>query len=317
MFVASRLALKQKEHIYDAARKVFTLVGLASLPGSFIANAPFGRFAPRSKFLTVNGRLGWVLMELWSPLGFIYAIHHSPLSTNPSSLSVPQMILIGCFLVHYLNRGFISPARAPSRSRMHVFMPLTGLFLNTTNGGLLGSYISSPLAHQYLQPESTFASPQFYIGIFLWAVGFLGNFWADEILSDIRRKGILKGKEEGQTKILHDMEYYGIPNGFLYRWISFPNYLCEWVEMLGWALAGSPIPSISDLEWLLTPSGIYSMVLTTPLSKFAPTLTPPWIFLLVEVCLMLPRAYKGHQWYKKKFGDSFPKDRKAVIPYIF
>ncbi|KAJ3800557.1 hypothetical protein GGU11DRAFT_742363 [Lentinula aff. detonsa] len=314
MFVPQRLALRQREGIYDAARKVFTIVGVTSLPGSFIVNAPFGRFAPQSESLTVNGRLGWVLMEVWSPLGFIYAIYHSPLSNKAAKLSMPQMILIGCFLIHYLNRGFISPARAPSRSRMHVFMPLTGLFLNTTNGGLLGSYISSPLAHQYLQPENTFASLQFYIGMFLWAVGFLGNFWADEILTDIRRKGVLRGKE---GKISNGTEYYGIPNGFLYRWISFPNYLCEWVEMFGWALAAAPVPRLADVEWLLTPSGIYSMVLTTPPSKFAPTLTPPWIFLLVELCLMIPRAYKGHQWYKQKFGDAFPKERRAVIPYIF
>ncbi|KAJ4479273.1 hypothetical protein J3R30DRAFT_3477079 [Lentinula aciculospora] len=310
------LALRQRENIYNVARKFFTIVGVASLPGSFLVNAPFGRFAPQSNFLAVDGRLGWVLMELWSPLGFIYGILNSPLSekSSESQLSMPQMILVGCYMVHYLNRGFISPARAPSRSRMHIFMPLTGLFLNTTNGGLLGSYISSPSAYQYLQPGNAFTSPHFYVGVFLWAIGFLGNFWADEILCDIRRKGILRGKEE---KVSHGTEYYGIPNGFLYRWISFPNYLCEWVEMFGWALAASPAPRLTDLIWLLTPGGIYSMALTTPPSKFAPTLTPPWIFLLVEICLMIPRAYKGHQWYKKKFGKAFPKDRKAVIPYIF
>ncbi|KAH7870504.1 uncharacterized protein C8R40DRAFT_1126059 [Lentinula edodes] len=313
MFVP-KLALRQRKSIYDVGRKFFTIVGVASLPGSFIVNAPFGRFTPRSPFLTIDGRLGWVLMELWSPLGFIYAMFNSPLSEESPRFSMPQIVLVSCFMVHYLNRGFLSPARAPSRSRMHVFMPLTGLILNTTNGGLIGSYISSPIAFQHLQPETAFSSPQFYIGVFLWAVGFLGNFWADEILSDIRKKGALRGKEK---KLSSGAEYYGIPHGFLYRWISFPNYLCEWVEMLGWALAASPIPKLTDLEWLLSVNGIYTMAFTTPPSQFAPTLTPPWIFLIVELCLMLPRAYKGHQWYKEKFGDAFPKERRAVIPYVF
>lgn len=31
---------------------------------------------------------------------------------------------------------------------------------------------------------------------------------------------------------------------------------------------------------------------------------------------MLPRAYKGHLWYKEKFGKDFPKDRKIVIPGV-
>ena len=31
---------------------------------------------------------------------------------------------------------------------------------------------------------------------------------------------------------------------------------------------------------------------------------------------MLPRAIKGHQWYKVKFRGEFPKERKAVIPGV-
>lgn len=51
--------------------------------------------------------------------------------------------------------------------------------------------------------------------------------------------------------------------------------------------------------------------------------TPPLLFALIEVCAMLPRAVRGHQWYHTKFGvegdgkgGRYPRARKAVIPYL-
>ena len=92
-------------------------------------------------------------------------------------------------------------------------------------------------------------------------------------------------------------EHYAIPHGWLYDYVSCPNYLCEWVEWFGFALAAAPLPLV-----------------TSQLGFFA-TIHPPWIFLLAEVLLMSPRALKTHQWYKNKFPD-YPKDRTAVIPYV-
>jgi len=42
-------------------------------------------------------------------------------------------------------------------------------------------------------------------------------------------------------------------------------------------------------------------------------LSPGWMFVLAEITSMLPRAIKGHEWYKEKFGDKYP-ERKVVIP---
>ncbi|QRW22687.1 3-oxo-5-alpha-steroid 4-dehydrogenase [Rhizoctonia solani] len=44
-------------------------------------------------------------------------------------------------------------------------------------------------------------------------------------------------------------------------------------------------------------------------------ITPTLLFVLVEVALMLPRAQRGHEWYHEKFDD-YPKERKAVIPFL-
>lgn len=50
---------------------------------------------------------------------------------------------------------------------------------------------------------------------------------------------------------------------------------------------------------------------------------PPFVFVLVEIAVMLPRAIKGHQWYHSKFGvegdgsgGRYPRQRKAVIPFF-
>jgi hypothetical protein len=38
-------------------------------------------------------------------------------------------------------------------------------------------------------------------------------------------------------------------------------------------------------------------------------------FLLFTIANLLPRALAHHKWYQQKFAD-YPKDRKAIIPFI-
>lgn len=101
----------------------------------------------------------------------------------------------------------------------------------------------------------------------------------------------------GQKKKKSKGEHYAIPHGLLYRFISYPNYFCEWAEWLGFAVAASPAPSVASL------------------SLFVATVSPPWLFVFSEVLLMLPRAWKGHKWYHSRFAD-YPKEREAVIPFL-
>ena len=236
------------------------------------------------------------------------------------SISGRQTVLAVCYLLHYANRALLSPLRTPSRSKTHVIVPMAGVFFNVINGSLMGSFLSSPYARIYHQSQ---ARPRysFYIGMGLWALGLIGNIWHDEILLNIRRKARSKGKgkENGAAK----GEHYAIPQGGLYSLISYPNYFCEWVEWFGFALAASPFPfeltalNPSTLLASLLDPQTYIRVIETPGQQFAPDLSPPWIFLFSEVLLMLPRAYRGHQWYHKTFGASYPQNRKAAIPFLF
>jgi 3-oxo-5-alpha-steroid 4-dehydrogenase 1 len=167
-------------------------------------------------------------------------------------------------------------------------------------------------------------SPRFWTGVGLWAVGFAGNVYHDEILLNIRRKAIAKGKareldEDGQRAKARQ-PHYAIPHGGLYSLISFPNYFCEWVEWFGFALAASPIPNFALLpgaEALLEAArGAQVTEVGQLLSPFVDSVSPPWIFFILEISTMAPRAIRGHRWYHERFGESYPRDRRAVIPWL-
>ncbi|KAG6809842.1 hypothetical protein H0H92_014534, partial [Tricholoma furcatifolium] len=132
------------------------------------------------------------------------------------------------------------------------------------------------------------------------------------ILLNIRRNARSKGKARDGD----GTEHYSIPQGGLYSLVSYPNYLCEWIEWAGFALAAAPIPFPTLSLNPFSPFEALKAVIQAPASSFAPMLTPPYIFLLNEVLLMLPRAVRGHKWYHSRFGASYPAERRAVIPFL-
>ena len=244
-------------------------------------------------------------MELVSPSAFIYTYLRSPLSPlafgtpPPLGIENPSAVLACLFLIHYLNRAILSPLRTPSRSKSHAIVTLAGILFNTFNGSLLGAYLSSPEGLSYL--TRAYQRPCFWLGVLMWGAGFVGNIVHDEILLDIRRKKQTEDAKKAPEQLGKDKkkgEHYAIPHGLLYKYISYPNYFCEWVEWVGFALAASPFPSFEG--W----------------GAFLATITPPFLFLVAEIFTMIPRAVRGHQWYHGKFPN-YPKERKAVVPFVF
>jgi len=77
---------------------------------------------------------------------------------------------------------------------------------------------------------------------------------------------------------------YTIPKKGLFRLVSCPNYLGEIIQWFGWAIALWAIPGL--------------------------------IFALWTVANLLPRARSHHLWYRDTFPD-YPRERKALIPYIY
>jgi hypothetical protein len=110
---------------------------------------------------------------------------------------------------------------------------------------------------------------RFISGIFLFYAGYIITKKADGILRSLRGPG-----ESG----------YKMPRGWLFKYVSCPNYLGEIIEWTGWALA----------VWSL----------------------PGAVFLLWTLANLVPRARSHHVWYNQTFPE-YPKSRRALIPYLF
>lgn len=77
---------------------------------------------------------------------------------------------------------------------------------------------------------------------------------------------------------------YKIPKGGLFNYVSCPNFLGEIVEWSGFALMTWCLPTLSFFIWTMVN--------------------------------LIPRAFDHHRWYLKTFAD-YPKNRKAIFPYLF
>ncbi|CUA75794.1 3-oxo-5-alpha-steroid 4-dehydrogenase 1 [Rhizoctonia solani] len=233
-----------------------------------------------------------MVMELPSPITLLYAFSQQTTLSNLSPFSLtPHSALPLLFVGHYLNRAIISPLRTPSRSNSHLIVLLAGIVFNLINGSVNGTWLGAGVQTGSIGWID--APIGYWIGLAMFGLGLWGNIWHDEVLLDLRKNRT--GDKDNKPR-------YSIPYGGLYSLVSFPNYLCEWFEWAGFALASGSI--MTPLQRRLT-LGSYAGV------YFTPTL----LFALVEVALMLPRARRGHEWYHQKFAD-YPKERKAVIPFL-
>jgi hypothetical protein len=77
---------------------------------------------------------------------------------------------------------------------------------------------------------------------------------------------------------------YFIPRGGLFNYISCPNFFGEIVEWTGFAIMAWNFPALSFAVW--------------------------------TAANLIPRAISHHRWYKEYFKD-YPKNRKAVIPFLW
>lgn len=90
----------------------------------------------------------------------------------------------------------------------------------------------------------------------------------------------LRSKEE----VARGDKVYRIPKGGLFKYVSNPSYLTEILSFTGFAIATWNLGAV--------------------------------FVLLVTMANLIPRAFQVHSWYKEKFGDEYPSDRKVLIPFI-
>lgn len=132
--------------------------------------------------------------------------------------------------------------------------------------------------------------------------GFLNGYWLSYFVPDYpNAKSIIPQLIAGAVvflagyvinkyhdKLLLDLRKnsdggYLIPRGGLFRYVSCPNFFGEIITWVGFLIVTQSIAALTFLVWTMVN--------------------------------LIPRALDHHKWYLKEFED-YPKQRKAVIPYL-
>ena len=213
-------------------------------------SAPYGRHARTGWGPSVPPRIAWFFMELPAVLVVPGVV------ITEGVFTVTSLGLLALWEIHYVYRALIYPFQLAGRP-MPVSVLLMGFTFNAVNGWLIGTGIV------LAAPVLVLAVP----GLLLFALGMWVTRRADAILRRLRQ----------------ETEGYGVPAGFLYRYVSCPNYLGEIVQWLGFALVAQTGAALVFVAW--------------------------------SVANLLPRALQHHAWYRETFAD-YPSDRKAIIPGV-
>jgi len=194
----------------------------------FFISAPYGRHARKGWGLSMNNRLGWVVME--APSAILFALYFA-FGSNP--FAIVNIVFLILWEAHYLHRAFIYPFSLPINEKsMPVSVVVMGLFFNTVNAYINGRFLftlAAPYANTWL------IDPRFLMGIMLFIAGYIINRNSDRILYNLH-------KTESD---------YSIPQGGFFNFVSCPNYLGEIVIWVGWAVATWSLPGLVFALWTM------------------------------------------------------------------
>jgi 3-oxo-5-alpha-steroid 4-dehydrogenase 1 len=209
------LALFHTHPLYAWAMAYVAAFGALSFPALLLISAPYGRHHRPGWGPAIHARLGWVLMEAPSPLGFALVFLRFW-----NGASVVPVLLAFLWQAHYVYRAFVYPFRMRGAGKTKPLLTtVLAVAFNCCNGPMNAFAITALAPHL---TNAWLRDPRFLAGVALYALGSFWNHQSDAILRGLRKPG-----ETG----------YRVPHGGLYRFISAPNYFGEVVEWLGFALA--------------------------------------------------------------------------------
>ena len=244
--------------IYEAILMPWVILGCITFLVLLKIPAPYGKFTKTSWGPMIPSQLGWFVMEIISPAMFAYFFLIGDTDKN-----WVMWVFFICWVGHYTNRSIIYPLRQKNPAKMPLSIALFAFLFNVVNGFVNGYFLGSIQSYtiDYL------SNWNFILGIILFIVGMRINMKSDTILLNLRSEN--KG--------------YQIPNGGLFKYVSYPNYFGEILEWTAFALMTWSWAGLSFMIWTMAN--------------------------------LVPRAIKGHQWYHQQFDD-YPKNRKAIFPFF-
>jgi hypothetical protein len=203
---------------------IWIFSGILLFPVLIKIKAPYGRHTSKKWGITINNKIGWILMEL--PALLICPIYYILQNSNLYTINT---IFISLWILHYFNRTIIYPLRIKTKGkRMPLIIAASALIFNIINGLINGYYLSNT---NYLEIN-------YYIlllGLIIFFTGLIINVNSDNKLIGLRLKN-----EENK---------YVIPNGGLFNYISCPNFFGELIEWLGFGIITLNLGSLSFFIW--------------------------------------------------------------------
>ncbi len=216
-----------KPETFYLALGLWMALAMLLLPLQIKVAAPYGRHTKTSWGPMINNRIGWIAMEIISPLSLLYWLWKGVPAVSPV-----LAVLVSLWMLHYLNRSIIFPLRIHTRGKqMPLVIALSAGFFNVVNGffnGYWWGFIAEPYPADYLY------DPRMIGGAFLFLTGVWVNHRADTMLIALRKPG--------ETD-------YRIPRGWLFRYISCPNHFGEILEWFGFAIMAWNLPAFSFALW--------------------------------------------------------------------
>ena len=173
----------------------------------FFISAPYGRHNRGGWGFQVDNKLGWIIMELVSPFALSWFF-----ITGEGLKNSAVYIFYALWMLHYAYRSLYFPFQLNTKGKtMPISIVIMAVFFNSINGSTNG-YFFGNYGIDYSNYE--FLSFQFISGASLFLLGFVIHFKSDRILIGLRKNN----------------NGYVVPNKFLFKYVSSPNYLGEIIE---------------------------------------------------------------------------------------
>ncbi|KAJ1951368.1 hypothetical protein FBU59_000199 [Linderina macrospora] len=213
-------------------------------------------------------------------------------ATRESFIDGPTSALLlamGMYNVHVILRLYETVNHQPaSKAQMHVGHYLVGLVHYVFAPlGIIGDAIYAPgwvPANSYLV----------LTGMAIFAYASVHQWRCHHILYRLRFQSLREERERSEQEAeataakSTDMQTaYVIPTGDLFNYVSCPHYLCEILVYVS--------------LWLVTSCQSTTILVIT-------------IWSAVNLGIT---AKESQQWYKATFGEKFPRNRRALIPFVW
>ena len=204
-----------EQQTFDLLLLTMSALAVVVFAALYYVRAGYGMFQTSKWGISLNNKLGWILME--APVFFVMLYLWWNSSVRCSAVPLVFFLL---FELHYFQRAFIFPFLMKGKSRMPIAIMLMGVVFNVLNGFMQGEWLF------YLAPEGLYSdawlnTSSFWAGLVLFLAGMGINIHSDSVIRHLRKPG--------------DTRHY-LPQKGMYRYVTSGNYFGELLEWVGFAV---------------------------------------------------------------------------------